>query len=648
MAFLKFNKQELVNLNYSLKREIIIANKIGAYCNTTIVGCNTRRYHGILSVPVEDFDGQQHLLLSSVDETLVENGLRFNLGIHRYGDLYDPRGHKYIIDYEQDPMPTITYKVGDVIIRKEILLLHQENQVLLRYTVLEAPRKVTLQLKPFLAFRNIHDLTHENRQIHGAGTAVPSGMSYCLYDGFPTLYLQMSSSKATYTEDPCWYKNITYSDEYRRGFPCTEDLYVPGWFSVDLTPGSSVIISASTFEVKPLGITRKFDKVSAGLPEVKEPMDVLKIWGDTFKCDRNGHKQITAGFSWLYTGLLRETLFCLPSLTLLLGDDRNEFEEILDNLIADNQERLFRRTTQIEAPLTLAHSLQAYISWGADPKKVWQKYGDTVKGILESYLPEHRKEASVQPNGLIWAQAENVCLTWMNAYIDGKPVNERAGFQVEVNAYWYNSICFALENEKRRKATGTAFYKEFSKIKELIEENYEKVFWNPRIHCLADYVGVAGQSDSVRPNQLLAIATPYTPVSDETIHAVMNIVDRELVTRRGIRTLSPRDERYKSVYEGTQAERDLAYHRGSAYVWLLLSYVGMGFKMFGASFINKAEWLIKGCNEDLNKHGVGSYSELYDGDPPHEPHGAIASAMSVAALLGIYDLISRYKKEEGK
>ncbi|MCR5003333.1 MAG: amylo-alpha-1,6-glucosidase [Bacteroidales bacterium] len=645
MAFLKFNKQELVNLNYSLKREIIAANKSGAYCNTTIVGCNTRRYHGLLCVPVDNFGGQEHLLLSSVDETLVEDGMRFNLGIHRYGDLYDPRGHKYIIDYEQDPIPAITYKVGEVIIKKELLLMHDKEQLLIRYTLVEAPSKVNLLLRPFLAFRNIHSLTSENPQARTTGTEVASGMAYRMYDGFPTLYLQMNTTKATYTEEPCWYKNITYSDERRRGFPCTEDLMAPGWFSVELRKDKPVILSASTEEIKPAGLTQKYEKTAASAPKTENPREVLEVWADVFKRYRNGRKQITAGFSWLYTGLLRETLFCLPSLTLHSGNDKSEFEEILDNLIEDNEERLYRRTTQIEAPLNLVSCLQAYITVGADPKKVWAKYGSVVKGILESYLPEHRKEASVQPNGLIWAQAQDTCLTWMNAYIDGKPVNERPGFQVEVNGYWYNSICFALECEKRRGAVRSAFYKEFTRIKGLIEENFEKTFWNPRINCLADYVGVFGQSDSVRPNQLLAIALPNTPVSDETIHAVMNVVDKELVTRRGIRTLSPRDERYKSVYEGTQTERDLAYHRGSAYLWLLLPYVGMGFKMMGSSFMNKAEWLIKGCNEDLNKHGVGAYSELYDGDPPHEPHGAISSAMSVAAILAIYDLMDRYRED---
>ena len=645
MAFLNFNKSELVNLSYSLKREIICANKTGAYCNTSIVTCNTRRYHGLLAVPVDDFGGKEHLLLSSLDESLILNGKQFNLGIHRYGDIYEPRGHKYIIDFDADPVPKITYKVGEIVFVKSILLVPDNDQVLVRFDLLDAPAKVKLLLKPFLAFRDIHALTQENQAAKTEGKPVQNGVKFNMYDGFPDLNLQFNTKEVSFVSDPSWYKNITYSDEARRGFPCKEDLFVPGHFEVDLKPGDSIVFSASVAEISPALLKRKFETLLDAAEPINSFHEQLLHCADLLKQDRHHHKMITAGFSWMYTGLLRETLNSIVGLTLYANGSRSEFEEILDNLIADNQERLFRRTTQVESPLAIAGVLQKYIEFGADPKAVWKKYGKTVKGVLESYLPGKRKEVAMQPNGLLWAQLEHWALTWMNAYIDGNPVTERAGYQIETNAFWYNSICFAVEMETRYGKKSGEFVEEFSGIRDLVKKNFQPLFWNQEKGYLADYVDNAGQHMEVRPNMLYAIVGNNLAVDDEVAQSVLHVIDNELVTARGIRTLSPRNPEYKGVYEGTQKERDLAYHNGTNRPLLLAPYAEVSFRMKGPSFLKKAQWLTEGFFEDLNKHGVGAFSELYDGDPPYEPHGAISSALSTAALLTVDYLIDKYKED---
>lgn len=645
MAFLKFNKAELVNLSYSLKREIILANKTGACCNTTIVFCNTRRYHGLLCVPVDGFGGKKHILLSAIDESLTVDGKQFNLGIHRYGDIYEPRGHKYIVDFGADPIPAVTYKVGQILFTKEVLLVPDSDQVMIRYTVVKTPSKVDLTLKPFLAFRDIHALTEENPRADTTARPIQNGAAFRLYPGFPELNLQISSAKAEWRGEPSWYKGITYSDEARRGFACKEDLLVPGSFTVKgLSEGSSIVFSAGVEEVSARGLSQRFKTYLSSMGTISSFHDQLVHCADLLKRDRGGHKQITAGFSWLYTGLLRETLLALPGLTLYANGDRAEFEEILDNLIADNQERLFRRTTQVEAPLLLATVLQQYIDFGADARKVWKKYGDTLKQVIESYLPGRRREVSLQPNGLLWAQAERTALTWMNAYIGGFPVTERAGYQVETNALWFNAIYFALEMERKYTSTRSAFVTTWNKVADTILENYQPTFWDPNLGFLADYVDNSGRHMEVRPNQMLALWAPYHPVDDAVAASVIQIIDRELLTQRGIRTLSPRDALYKGVYEGSQTERDLAYHGGCAWPFLLYYYADICFRMYGPSFMGKINWLTEGFEEDLSKHGVGAISELYDGDPPHEPHGAISSALSTAALLGIDYLRDRNKE----
>lgn len=634
MAFLKFNKAELVNLSYSLKREIILANKVGSYCNTSIVTCNTRRYHGLLAITLDRFGGDKFLMLSSLDESLLVEGKCFNLGIHCYGDIYDPRGHKYVVDFSMDPVPSITFKVGEIILRKSLILAPRKDQVLIKYELLEAPSKVELQLKPFIAFRNVNALTHKNDAANLGYEAIGNGVAFCMYKGFPSLNVQSSDKKAKWIAEPCWNEGVTYSDEYRRGFECREDLFTPGKMRMRLDSGESVIISASKNVENPSDFRRDFKGYSREMSEITSNHHQLVHSADLFITDHNDRKKINAGYSWTYTGLLRETLLTLPGITLYGLDDPEQFEEILDNLIADETERLYHRTTQVEAPLTLSGVLQAYIEYGADEKKVWEKYGKVVKGILESYLPGVRKEVSMQPNGLLWAQMDGVALSWMNAYINSRAVTERAGYQVETNAFWYNSICFALEMTEKYERDSD-FINRWTGIKKLVEDNFLPVFWYEKGKYLADYVDNFGQHTEVRPNQLFAVWVKYSPLPEELSPCVIKIIDNELLTSRGIRTLSPRDPLYKGVYEGNQIERDLAYQQGSAWPFLLGPYVGACFKIKGPSFWKKAEWLTEGFYADLSKHGVGAFSELYDGDPPHEAHGLISSALSTAALLAV-------------
>ena len=642
MAFLKFNKAELVNLSYSLKREIICANKTGAYCNTSIVTCNTRRYHGLLALTLDRFGGDRFLMLSSLDESIIVEGQRCNLGIHCYGEVYEPRGHKYVVDFEADPVTSITYKIGNIVIRKSLILCPEEDRLFIKYELLEGPSQVTVSLRPLLAFRNIHELTHANPDANPQGKPCVNGQSFRLYESYPDLYIQLSDAKEKFVDEAYWNYGVTYSDEYRRGFDCKEDLLSPGYFEVKLRKGRSFIVSVSTSEADPKTFAPTFKMLARQSGEISDAHQQLLHCADTLITHHNGIRKIQAGYSWLYAGLLRETLISLPGLTLCAGK-ADEFEEILDNLIADNYQRLTSRTTQVEAPLYMAVVLQYYIDHGADAKKVWKKYGKIQKEILESYLPGVRREVTMHPNGLLWAQMDGVALSWMNAYINGRAVTERAGYQVETNALWYNAICFALEMEKRRGGD-KAFVAKWTPIAQLVKDNYTKVFFNERLGYLADYVDDNGQNMEVRPNQLCAIWVKHSPVEEELAPMVLRVIDRELITARGLRTLSPRDAKYRGVYEGSQLDRDLAYHQGSTRPFLLAPYIDTCFRVKGPAFLKRAQWLVEGFYEDLNKHGVGAFAELYDGDPPFEPHGAVSSAMSTSALLVVDELLKQYKE----
>ena len=643
MAYLQFNKAELVNLEYSLKRELLATNRTGGYCNTTIVGCNTRKYHGLFAVPIDRFDGHRYMLLSSLDETLLQHGMPFNLGIHCYGDIYEPRGHKYIVDFEMDPFPVITYRVGGMLFKKEILFAVGSDQLMIRYTLLDAHSHTVLRLKPYLAFRSIHALTVANGDADTHYQPEDNGASFCLYKDFPRLHLQISKP-CEYVHAPDWYRNVVYNEEYRRGFDCREDLLVPGFFELPMEKGESIVFSASTAAVNPAGLKAQFTR------EVKRRMprdnydDCLKAAAEQLFAYKGKLVRICTGFSWHEMGGMRETYIALPGLTLYNTGDVKRFEKILGDLIAENGDAFLHGSNQVESPLRLFEAVQHLARFTGDEAGVWKRYGKFLKQVVESYIAG-RPEAWLHDNGLIWADKPGVALSWMNAYVDGRPVNERRGYQVETNCLWYNAVCFTLDMEKRYGKTGS-LTERLSEIKSAIEACFYDLFWVPARRHLADFVDESGQNVFTRPNQLYACSLAYSPVSEEVQAEILHAVNRELVTTRGIRTLSPKNPLYRSRYDGNQIERDTATHNGCTRPWLLGAYVDASFKLFGPSFIRKAQELVDGFQEDLNVHGIAAVAEIYDGDPPYIPHGAINSALSVAEIIRVKYLINQYKKEE--
>ncbi|MBQ1674122.1 MAG: glycogen debranching enzyme family protein [Bacteroidales bacterium] len=643
MAYLQFNKAELVNLEYSLKRELLATNRTGGYCNTTIVGCNTRKYHGLFAVPIERFGGHRYMLLSSLDETLLQHGMPFNLGIHCYGEVYEPRGHKYIVDFEMDPYPVITYRVGGMLFRKELLFVVGSDQLLIRYTLLDAHSHTVLRLKPYLAFRSIHELTMANGDADTHYTPVEGGVSFCLYRDFPSLYLQLSKH-ADYVHVPDWYRNTVYKEEYRRGFDCQEDLLVPGFFEMPMKKGESIVFSASTAAVSPKNLKAQFTREAGRRMPRDNYDDCLKAAADQLFANKGKFSRICTGFSWHEIGGMRETCLSLPGLTLFNTGNVKLFEKILSDLMTENEDAFLHGSDQVESPLRLFEAVQQLAAFTGDRAGAWKKYGKFLKQVMESYL-NGRPEVQLHANGLLWAEKPGVALSWMNAYIDGKPVTERRGYQVETNCFWYNAVCYTIEMETLH-GKHSPLTERLAEVKDAIENVFYDLFWVEARHHLADYVDETGQNIFTRPNQLYACALEYSPVSEEVQADILHAVERELVTTRGIRTLSPKNPRYRSRYDGNQIERDTATHNGCTRPWLLGAYVAACFKLFGPSFVRKAQELIDGFQEDLNIHGIAAVAEIYDGDPPYNPHGAINSAMSVAEILRVKYLISQYKDKE--
>lgn len=555
MSVLTFDKKELGNLEYSLQREMLATDRRGGYMSTTIVCCNTRKYHGLMVTPIDDSD-RAYVLLSSVDETVVHDGQSFNLALHRFPGTYEPRGHKYITDFEYTPTPTITYRVGSIVLRKELLWIHNRTQLMIRYTLLEAPSDVRLRLRPFFAFRDKHALTHANMEADGRSRPIPGGVKCRLYSDFPWLYLQTDCRDAEFVPAPDWYYNFEYAREIERGYEGDEDLLTTGYFELSLGRRQSVIFSAS-------------------VEAIPDPAAIGGMFADA-----------PLWFFWV-----------LQQLQRTLGEE-----------------------------------------------EIWKRYGIVMKELLAAYR-RGVGGVAVHDNGLVWASAPDKALTWMNALAGGVPVVSRDGYPVEINALWYNAVCYALELASRFGEE--EFVGEWKAWPERIRNAFREMFWSGDDGYLADFVGPEGPNRWIRPNMVVACGLDYKMLDEEQQASVLRIVGQHLLTPKGLRSLSPRNPRYKNRCEGDEAVRAEASMNGSVWVWPLWFYVKASFDLGGREFLPRAEELLARFGEEIQSYGIGSINELFDGDPPHAPWGAVSQAWSVGAVLMIRETTERWRRRRG-
>jgi predicted glycogen debranching enzyme len=644
MSYIKFDKSQIVNLEYSLSREMIRTNRAGSYSSTTLVGCNTRKYHGMLICPVDAFGGDRFVLLSTMDITVVNNDKSFNIGIRKYkGDYFNPKGHKYIEDYDADNIPSRTYRVGGVKVRQERLFVHYEEQFLLRFTILEASEPMTLQFRPFLSFRNIHQLTHANLGANTKIDFIENGIKSRMYEGFPSLHMQFST-KVEFVPVPDWYLGVEYPEEQKRGYDYSEDLFTPGFFELKAKEGDIIVFSASTKEEKTSGLKVKFTKNASSKIPRDSFVHCLKNAAQQFVEKRGGKTLIIAGYPW-FGARNRDTFIALPGLAVA-RHKLGLFKEVLDTQIGSMNNGLFQNIgdpgdpafSPADAPLWFFWTVQQYIEHGGTDG--WERYGEAAKSILKAFRTGTQVSIHMRENGLIYADVPGKALTWMDAYIDGVPVTPRRGYDVEINALWYNALCFSLE--KAAISGDKAFVKEYARLPELVKNSFLDLFWDEKTGCLADYVNdEEGKNTFVRPNMVIAVSMPFSMLSKEQMKKVLDIADKELVTVRGLRTLSPGNIFYKGLYKGNQDDRNRAYHQGTVWPWLLGPFCEGWLRVYGNQGVQKIRKLIYGLEAVMSEHGISTLSEIHDGDPPHAPQGAISQAWSVGEVLRIIDLLNK-------
>ncbi|MBA7526557.1 hypothetical protein ES705_18719 [subsurface metagenome] len=491
----------------------------------------------------------------------------------------------------------------------------------------------------------MHALSKSNLTANTKSEFVPNGIKSKLYNGYPYLHMQFSKS-VDFIPDPDWYYNVEYLEEQKRGYDYKEDLFIPGYFELPVKKGESVIFSGSTKEVNPNSITRRF---TAELKK-RVPRDDFKNClinsAQQFIVRKKGETRIIAGFPW-FDCWGRDTFISLPGLTLSI-DDPKTFLQVTDTEVKKLKGGLFPNMgsgenaayNSVDAPLWFFWAIQQYVDYAGSEISVWKKYSGHMKAIIAAYREGTSFNIRLQENGLIWAGEEGKALTWMDAVVDGSPVTQRKGFAVEINALWYNAVKFALELAE--KAGDNKFVKEWVNMPEKIKESFRIVFCDPDKEYLADYVDGDYKDWSVRPNQIFAVSFKYSPLDNDKKKQVLDTVRKELLTPRGLRTLSPKNPDYKAVYEGNQEQRDKAYHQGTVWPWLLGHFCEGYLKLYKKSGIGFVRQLVEGFEEVMSEHGIGSISEIYDGNPPHLPGGAISQAWSVAEILRVLTMLKKY------
>jgi len=647
-AYLKFDKSRMVNLEYSLKREILRTNRRGAYHCTTLVECNTRKQHGLLVMPVPKLDNSNHVLLSSFDETVIQHGAEFNLGIHKYdGNNYSPMGHKYIREFNCDSLPRTIYRVGGVILSKEKMFSLEDNTIFIRYTLLDAHSPTTMRFKPFLAFREINELTGENSVAEHGYKEVENGISMQMYSGYPELFMQFSK-KVDFVFEPNWYKGIEYERDKEEGLDYREDLYVPGYFELPITKGESIIFSASDVKADTNRLSFLFDDGMKERTPRSSFFNCLKNSGHQFYFRPSQDElYLLNGYPWGKVAA-REQFMSLPGLTFELGKPE-AFEQIMDTAVPVIRDFMkdkplsgfLQDIANADVLLWVLRSLKKYHI--ADSDRFYMKYSDLVNDIVAFIHEGNHPNLKPLANGLLCVNNRSNLPSWMHSAAVPEDIRvSREGCLVETNAFWFNALMFNQEiavhqkNEKMAKKMGL--------LAEITKTSFIDTFLNDGGY-LYDYV-IGNYVDwSVRPNMLLAITGDYPLLDKRQSKSILDIITKELLTPKGLRSLSPKSIGFRPRSEGSLNDRLYSAYNGAAWPWLLGIYMEAYIKIFQKSGYSFLERLLIGVEDEMSNDCIGSLSAIYDGSIPYFGHGPISYAINVAGMLKALNLQNSFADE---
>jgi predicted glycogen debranching enzyme len=646
---INFDAEVCQNLEMALGREWLETNNLGGFASSTITGANTRRYHGLLTAALRPPTGR-FVLLSKLEETLIIDGQRVDLSTNLYPpDVVHPQGFQQQSGFRLDPFPVFTYQVGAVSVEKTVFMLHGENSTVVRYRVrTSGAARVSLEIRPLVAFRDYHSLRHEALDIFLQAELKQNLVSLLKQDDNTQLFLAHDAGKVSIEGQ--WYRNFEYPEERARGFDFHEDLFNPCLLVWQIEADTTCDIIAST-DAHAVGDAAAFEArererrrtVAESMGEADPFVQSLVVAADQFLVRRGDDlSSVIAGYHW-FTDWGRDTMISLTGLAftrkkfdtareILLAFASHMREGVIPNRFPDAGEE--PEYNNVDGTLWFVNAVGELARRTGDIEFVREHLYARLTEFIEWHERGTVYSIRADEDGLLSADQEDVQLTWMDAKIGDYVVTPRAGKAVEIQALWYNAlrtieeIAAQLDDDWMRNHCRA--------LAELARASFHGLFWNEAANCLFDYINPAGEPDaSIRPNQIFALSLPHPIITGSRGRLVVETVRRELLTPYGLRSLSPRHPDYRPRYEGDAYARDSDYHQGTVWAWLIGPFINAYLRVHERTpaSLEQARLYVQTFRQHLQEAGVGQISEIFDGDEPHAPRGCIAQAWSVAELL---------------
>lgn len=641
---------ELGTFDQGTGRQWIVSNGLGGYASSTVIGANTSKYHGLLFASLKP-PVERTLLLAKLDEEITLHGESYLLGCNRTGTGLYPQGQEYLQGFDLRPFPTYTYAVQDVILEKVVFMVPGANITIVRYVLYGGEgTKVSIRVTPFVNCRHYHHTTRRNNwpftRLSGNSDVVIEA-----YAGAPKLRLS-SDNAAWRSEHGHWFEGMYYQTEEERGLNPWEDHFMPGVFETELAGGQSFSIIASLEGerevsnpfLEQVSAERRLAQLIENAGYQEEFVNRLILAADTFIVDRQstGAKTVIAGYPW-FTDWGRDTMISLPGLTLVTGRFAEAKEIIrtfakyckgglIPNMFPDEGSEPIYNT--VDASLWFFQAVYKYLEYTKDYDFVKTSVYPVLREIITNYKTGTHFNIGMDVDALISAGEHGTQLTWMDAKVGNWVVTPRHGKPVEINALWYNAL--EIMNNLANKFNDPEA--DYAQLAGRVRTSFVSRFWNPEKKYLYDLILNGIPDDAIRPNQIFAVSLPFSPLDHGKQVHVVNTVWRELYFSFGLRSLSPSSSAYRGSYAGDVVQRDGAYHQGTGWGWLIGPFITAFRKVHDYSPESKAvaERFIAPFKAHLYDHGVGSISEIFDGNPPHHPRGCFAQAWSVAEVLRAY------------
>jgi len=659
---LQLNKSILQNYDQAIQNEWLETNGLGGWSSSSVIGCNTRRYHGLL-VAATAPPAERMALVSKLDETIIAGDERFELSTNNYGRAIHPNGYRYLTGFTKKICPEFIYEIRGIMLKKTIAMIHGENTVVIIYEALKAVGNFTFELLPLLSVRGYHNMMHANDVINKDGLFDNDVFKIQAYEGTPHIFIKAPDS--SYRTNPQWFYNFNYSVEQYRGLDFTEDLFSHGTFNIELKEGDILGIIVSTENPEERDALTLFQEEHQRRQlliqrDRDETIQQLTLAADQFIVKRGEDlKTIIAGYHW-FTDWGRDTMISLPGLTLSTGryEDAKKIisafaksvsRGMLPNRFQDNGEA--PEYNNVDGTLWYFIAVYKYLQVTDDKDFVLDEILPVMKDIIDWHFKGTRYNIHVDEDGLLYAGETGQQLTWMDARIGTWVVTPRMGKPVEIQALWYNALKIFSELLELNQQSSDAALVDISAEK--AKQCFTEKFWYKEGNYLYDVIDENGDPDKeLRPNQLFAISLPFALIDGGQAQAILKIIEKELYTPVGLKSLPKGDVHYVAVYGGDAYHRDSSYHEGTVWSWLLGAYVDAimsepGFiGSDGLAGKEKALKVIDDFKYHLNEGCIGSVSEIFDADPPHHPRGCIAQAWGVAEILRVIKEYELYDVKE--